>query len=284
MKNIAIKISCALFSLWLCGGASTAAQEQAAATAQAPQPSAACETINKQLGLTDNLNEVTETRDAITAERAELEQKIIELKGQIKVAPTAARLDAWRKEQADLLAKPNKKEADVMRLAELDGMADSDVKSKEALRDELQTAEAALLAKKGQARCVQQAVNSIYSPEQYFKRWMSSIFAALIGFVIIGFFVVSYKDETVRRAIFSGQTGIQFLTLFSIVIAIILFGITSILGDKELSALLGGLSGYILGRHSSLVRSDTPTHAPAVGASGASQPAGVPAEPAAAAV
>ena len=40
----------------------------------------------------------------------------------------------------------------------------------------------------------------------------------------------------------------QFLTLFSLVIAIILFGITQILEGKELAARLGGLSGYILGR------------------------------------
>jgi hypothetical protein len=79
---------------------------------------------------------------------------------------------------------------------------------------------------------------------------MSIAFAALIGLVIAGFFWLSNKDESMRRAIFSGQTGIQFLTLFSIVIAIILFGITSILQDKELAALLGGLSGYILGRYS----------------------------------
>ena len=38
------------------------------------------------------------------------------------------------------------------------------------------------------------------------------------------------------------------MTLFSLVIAIILFGITEILQAKELSALLGGISGYILGR------------------------------------
>ena len=53
-----------------------------------------------------------------------------------------------------------------------------------------------------------------------------------------------------RRAIYSGETGIQFLTLFSVVIAIILFGIINILEGKELAALLGGLSGYILGRTS----------------------------------
>ena len=44
------------------------------------------------------------------------------------------------------------------------------------------------------------------------------------------------------------RLGIQFITLFALVIAIILFGITGILEGKELSALLGGLSGYILGR------------------------------------
>jgi hypothetical protein len=97
---------------------------------------------------------------------------------------------------------------------------------------------------------VRKALASIYTPEQEFKRTMSITFAALIGLVILGFFLLSYVDPTIRRAIFSGETGIQFLTLFSLVIAIILFGITSILQDKELAALLGGLSGYILGRYS----------------------------------
>jgi hypothetical protein len=78
----------------------------------------------------------------------------------------------------------------------------------------------------------------------------STIFAILIGVVIGGFFLMAWIDDTVRRAIFSGQTGLRFVTLFSIVIAIILFGITGILQDKELAALLGRLSGYILGRYS----------------------------------
>jgi hypothetical protein len=56
------------------------------------------------------------------------------------------------------------------------------------------------------------------------------------------------EKELALLAIFSGQAGMQFVTLFSLVIAIILFGITSILEAKELAALLGGLSGYILGR------------------------------------
>jgi hypothetical protein len=70
----------------------------------------------------------------------------------------------------------------------------------------------------------------------------------MVILVILGFFTVAFRDKAVASAIFSNQTGIQFVTLFSLVIAIILFGITDILQAKELSALLGGISGYILGR------------------------------------
>lgn len=98
---------------------------------------------------------------------------------------------------------------------------------------------------------VEDAINVLLIPEtarNEFKLYITAAFSILVACVIIGFFVVSWRDETVRRAIFSGQSGIQFLTLFSLVIAIILFGITEVLEGKELAALLGGLSGYILGR------------------------------------
>ncbi|MGO6968124.1 hypothetical protein [Rhizobium leguminosarum] len=74
------------------------------------------------------------------------------------------------------------------------------------------------------------------------------IFAILVGGVIIGFFAIAFISPAVRDAIFTGESGIQFVTLFSLVIAIILFGVLKILEGKELAALLGGLSGYILGR------------------------------------
>jgi hypothetical protein len=111
--------------------------------------------------------------------------------------------------------------------------------------------------------CVQGAISQLNSPDQAFRKTMSEAFAALIGAVIVGFFVLAFKDETMRRAIFSGETGIQFLTLFSLVIAIILFGITSILEGKELSALLGGLSGYILGRTGSKAANGSAPASPA---------------------
>jgi hypothetical protein len=83
---------------------------------------------------------------------------------------------------------------------------------------------------------------------QQFKATISLYSAVLVGLVILGFFVVALRDENVRQTVFRGESGIQFLALFSVIIAIILFGITGVLEGKELAGLLGGLSGYILGR------------------------------------
>ena len=82
---------------------------------------------------------------------------------------------------------------------------------------------------------------------------MSLIFAFLVGFVIVGFFVVAFRDERVEtRDFLQGPSWYSVCdTLFSLVIAIILFGIIDILEGKELAALFGGLSGYILGRSTS---------------------------------
>jgi hypothetical protein len=84
--------------------------------------------------------------------------------------------------------------------------------------------------------------------EGRFRIYTSLVFAGLVALVIGGFFGIAYSDERIKFAIFANDSGIQFITLFSIVIAVILFGIIGVLEGKELSALLGGLSGYILGR------------------------------------
>lgn len=85
---------------------------------------------------------------------------------------------------------------------------------------------------------------------QNFKKQISWSFALLVGIVIVGFFIIAYRDDEIRKTIFSGDAGLQFITIFSIIIAIILFGITEVLGGKEIAALIGGISGYILGRSS----------------------------------
>jgi hypothetical protein len=81
-----------------------------------------------------------------------------------------------------------------------------------------------------------------------FKYKMSLAFSILVGVVIVGFFIIAWSNEEIKKTIFSNESGIQFITMFAIVIAVILFGIIGVLESKELSALLGGLSGYILGK------------------------------------
>jgi hypothetical protein len=107
------------------------------------------------------------------------------------------------------------------------------------------------------------------------------IFGALVGAVIIGFFAIAFLSDEVRKAIFTGDSGIQFVTLFSLVIAIILFGVLKILEGKELAALLGGLSGYILGRGSGARaaqqgQSQGPPSPPTAAPAPAPTPAGAP--------
>jgi hypothetical protein len=95
-----------------------------------------------------------------------------------------------------------------------------------------------------------------------FKTDISLTFAVLVGLVIVGFFAVALKEESIRKTIFANDSGLQFVTLFSLVIAIILFGVINILEGKELAALLGGLSGYILGRGANLHRTSPENEQP----------------------
>lgn len=88
------------------------------------------------------------------------------------------------------------------------------------------------------------------SGREEFKKNTAFNFAGLIGCVILGFFLIILfaKRENTAGQIFSGQHGLQFITLFSLVISIAMFGVLGILEGKELAALLGAISGYVLGR------------------------------------
>jgi hypothetical protein len=101
---------------------------------------------------------------------------------------------------------------------------------------------------------------------QSFKAQVSLYGAAIVTIVVVGFFWTASRSHYVIVRIFGGQEGLQFITLFSLVIAIILFGVPGVLEGKELSALLGGLAGYILGRSGG-------------SSTGAAQPDGVPMQP-----
>lgn len=205
-------------------------------------------------------------RDVIIAEVAALEQKIKELSDKSSKALPAVELRKRLDNLKQIENNPNRTADETDKLFDYyaSGLASymtyDELLSREKLTEQLNSAQNDLKRKKYAFGCIESAINdfTFNSPEQSFKFWMSLIFAFLIASVIAGFYFLSNKDENIRRAIFTGQTGIQFLTLFSIVIAIILFGITGILQDKELAALLGGLSGYILGRYSQDKTPSTP--------------------------
>ena len=101
-------------------------------------------------------------------------------------------------------------------------------------------------------RSVYRQLDSTLAPEykqQDFRSNISLYFTILIAILLIAFFVIVYKrsDNNLSKELLSGN-GLQFVTLFVLIIAIILFGILSILGSSELAAILSGISGYILGK------------------------------------
>jgi len=194
---------------------------------------------------------LADRRAELLAESQQLAIEINELKG-ISDAPTAAELAAQKKRLDDLQKKQTRTPLEDEAMQGLEIIL-RNLRSDKEIADDIVEKNKVLARDKVMLQCIQGKIAQLTSPEQKFRTDTSWVFAGLISAVIIGFFVLAFKDEVMRRAIFSGETGIQFLTLFSVVIAIILFGIINILEGKELAALLGGLSGYILGRTSQKV-------------------------------
>jgi hypothetical protein len=86
--------------------------------------------------------------------------------------------------------------------------------------------------------------------EQEFRQQISSKFAFLLGgFVLIFFLIVFIRGGKNVSRMLMNNNGLQFITLFSLIISIVLFGILGILKGSELAAILSGISGYILGQN-----------------------------------
>ncbi|MFZ7114527.1 MAG: hypothetical protein ACO1G9_04025 [Bacteroidota bacterium] len=99
---------------------------------------------------------------------------------------------------------------------------------------------------------VNDAIDYALAPEyrqQNFREEVSIVFSLLIGVLLFVFFSLIYLrgDKGIGRVLLGG-TGLQFISLFVLVIAITLFGILGILGGSELAAILSGISGYVLGK------------------------------------
>jgi hypothetical protein len=98
----------------------------------------------------------------------------------------------------------------------------------------------------------EQAIYASLSPEfrnQDFRIWISLTFSGLIAVLLLAFFFIIFKrsDGSLSQLLLSGA-GLQFITVFILIIAIILFGILNVLGGSELAAILSGISGYVLGK------------------------------------
>jgi|ERR1041384_5849 predicted nucleic acid-binding Zn-ribbon protein len=216
-----------------------------------------------QIKTIEDFRQLDDLRGELIDQVVELESKITSLKKEIPDDPatTKAEINDLKERLKNLKGASDEIQTTsknyTNRINELQRQLDN----ADEVKKQLDEAEKTLKDKKAKLDCIKDRIHSLYTPEQNFKSRTSYLFAALIGLVIIGFFVLSWYDEQIRRAIFKGESGIQFLTLFSLVIAIILFGVTGILQDKELAALLGGLSGYILGRYNSPEKKPPPANA-----------------------
>ena len=108
----------------------------------------------------------------------------------------------------------------------------------------------------GDLRRAEAAIDAALAPEirsQQFRTWVSAFFSALIAVMIISFFATIYlRSGNNVGSLLLSDSGLQFVTIFVLIIAIILFGILNILEGRELAAILSGIAGYILGRGSQL--------------------------------
>lgn len=116
----------------------------------------------------------------------------------------------------------------------------------------------------------EQALGTALAPEfrqQSFRIWISLTFSLLIAMLLCVFFFIMYRRSDRRLASYLlSETGLQFITIFVLIIAIILFGILNILQGSELAAILSGISGYILGKGGKMPfgseKEESSTHAP----------------------
>jgi|GEM_PF-3390825 hypothetical protein len=91
---------------------------------------------------------------------------------------------------------------------------------------------------------------NVEQSQQTFRQWVSLVFAGLLAIIIGCFFFVLFKNNSAQMATtLMGESGLQFITLFSLIIAIILFGVLNILEGKELAAIISAIAGFILGKY-----------------------------------
>jgi len=197
-----------------------------------------------------------EERDVLIEQLSSLDHVIADLSAALKALPPRSVLEKnVANARRDLERVKNAKPSDAVRIDLIQQYLDGAEKDLATVSGSGPLLDQTNVKREASARrlfTVEQRIASLFDASKDVNKFRTSVtytFGILVFIVIVGFYLIA-QNRDIAKTIFSGEMGMQFVTLFLIVIAIILFGIMGTLEGKELAALLGGLSGYILGRTS----------------------------------
>ena len=208
------------------------------------------------LETTNDFHPLFNERERLIEEIQRLEQVIEELADEVSDLPPRAHLERELTRLKTELEKEQKAATpDQAKLAALQGYIDDTTQKLDSLKNvsELQKKKDDAYFLRRRQTQVEQKIAALFDDKRdmsLFRAISTAIMGVLIAIVVGGFYVIAWYKDGIATKIFGGEMGMQFVTLFLIVIAIILFGIMGTLEGRELAALLGGLSGYILGKAS----------------------------------
>lgn len=211
------------------------------------------------LSETKDFHPLFNERERLIEQIMRLEQAIEELADEVRDLPPRAHLERELARLKTELEKEQKATTpDTVKIGAVQGYIDDTTQKLESVKTagDLQTKKDNAYFLRRRLTQVEQKIASLFDDKRDVS-WFRAISTIIIGFLIAvvvgGFYLIAWKKDGIAAKIFGGEMGMQFVTLFLIVIAIILFGIMGTLEGRELAALLGGLSGYILGKASAKV-------------------------------
>jgi len=268
-KGRLVILSLLSLAFWPARPTPAAEPVEAAALAQPPTPPVSLsldQLSSDPVEISEKREHLTRLYSAIEAEITRLQQQRLELPPDLNVISdlVSSTSQELERNQKKLEAAEKTAVSDPRQIESLGFDVDSSKRSLDRYKSDLERGnrlDAQLIAKRVELENTRnelfkldRRIASLLNFEENrneFRKLTSFAFCGLVAVVILGFYLIAFFKSQIAETIFAGEKGIQFITLFLIIIAITLFGIMGILESKELAALLGGLSGYILGRVSS---------------------------------
>jgi len=243
---MAMKLACFTILLTCCFTVAVFAQNAESQTA--------AQVTSTDLSSVTDVRQLFAERETLIKELRELDQVIAEQSNKVRNLPSAEALDQDLQKFKRELENAQKTASDPQRIETLKRTVDSTAANLDIAKNAepiLKENTAERNQKQQRLFAIEQRIASLFDAtrdENQFRSAATYAFTGLVLVVVGGFFFIAYRKDGIAAKIFGGEMGMQFVTLFLIVIAIILFGIMGTLEGKELAALLGGLSGYILGK------------------------------------